>query len=184
MSLRQLPTWGNAGAAMIEFAIIAPIFCLLIAGMVDLGIVLITKSRLDNAVSSASNYALVNASNADSVNGAGLAGAIASIVSSSRGPGWADSIVVVNNGPSAAIINGTPALGGNPVDADSCYCPIGSPPDWTWGAAVPCGSDCPGGAMAGKFVTIRASRAFHTLFFNYGIVRDGAIATSALVQVQ
>src|SRR5580692_477499 len=53
----------DRGIAAVEFALLAPIFCLLMAGVIDLGGVLFTKFQLDAAVTAGANFAQVNASN-------------------------------------------------------------------------------------------------------------------------
>src|ERR1019366_1729717 len=73
------------GAAAVEFALIAPILCLLLAGAVDFGGALYTNLRLDTAVAAGANYAQVNAANVSSANGAALAANIANVVETSEG---------------------------------------------------------------------------------------------------
>ena len=120
---------------------------------------LYTRFRLNSAVSAASNYVVVNACNVNSTGGATLASNAATIVQSSQGSSWANASVVVNNGPTSTINNGTATAGGTAANADSCYCPT-----FTGGV------DHLGhrrhlrrglrrvGPKAGKFVTITASR--------------------------
>jgi Flp pilus assembly protein TadG len=184
--LRGLATTarGNAGLAAVEFALLSPMLLLIFAGSIDLGGALYVKFRLDGAVSAGANYALVNAANVGSANGATLAGNIATIVESSASASWANDTVVVNNGPTETVTNGIASPGGTAANADQCYCLTGSPPNWSWGSAATCGSSCGGGGLAGKFVTITATHGFTPLFASYGIVHNGAITGSAVVQTQ
>ncbi|MGH6993486.1 MAG: TadE family protein, partial [Caulobacteraceae bacterium] len=85
--------------AAVEFALMAPIFGLIFAGMADLGGVLYTQFRLNAAVSAGANYAIVNAANVDSTNGASLASTIAQVVENNAGSNWADDSIVINDGP-------------------------------------------------------------------------------------
>ncbi|MHB8527969.1 MAG: TadE/TadG family type IV pilus assembly protein [Caulobacteraceae bacterium] len=172
------------GVAAVEFAILAPIFGLIFAGMADLGGVLYTQFRLNAAVSAGANYAIVNASSVNSTNGANLASTIASVVESNAGVNWADDAIVVNNGPSTTVTGGTASSSGTGSNADDCYCPTGSSNAVTWGSSAVCGSSCAGGGLAGKFVTITASRTYHPLFSNYGIVADGQVSVSTSVETQ
>jgi hypothetical protein len=98
-----------------------------------------------------------------SASGAALASNIATMVTTS-------GVVVVNNGPKVTITNGAPSSSGTATNANSCYCPTGSPTSWAWGSAVICGNACTGGGLAGKFVTVTASFNFTPLFLSYGFV--------------
>lgn len=182
-NLRALPH-ARGGVAALEFALCAPILCLIFAGTADLGMVLYTKFKLDAAASAATNYAVINASSVNSTNGATLASNLASIVETSEGTSFANGTVVVNNGPSDTISGGTISAGGTASNADSCYCPTGSPTSVTWGSAVSCGSSCAGGGYAGKFVVVTASRTYTPIFSSYGIVKNGTISVGAAAQVQ
>lgn len=174
------------GIAAVEFALVTPIFCLLLAGIVDLGGALYTKFKLDSAVTAGANFAQVNAANVSSTNGQTLANNIATIVETSQGSGWADDGVVVNNGPTSTVSGGTATASGTAANADACYCPSGTPGAFTWGSSTNCGSPCPGTntGYAGKFVTITASHSYTPIFSSYGIVKNDTITASAAVQVQ
>jgi Flp pilus assembly protein TadG len=176
----------NRGIAAVEFALLAPVFCLLMAGVVDLGGVLFTKFKLDAAVTAGANFAQVNAVNVSSTNGGTLASNIATIVETSQGSGWADDGVVVNNGPTTTVTTGTASSGGTATNADACYCPSGTPGSFNWGSSMTCGNACPGSntGFAGKFVTITASKQYTPIFSSYGIVANNTITASATVQVQ
>jgi Flp pilus assembly protein TadG len=174
------------GIAAVEFAMLAPVFCLLLAGIVDLGGVLYTKFKLDAAVTAGANFAQVNATNVSSTNGATLASNIATIVETSQGSGWANDGVVVNNGPSTTVTGGTASSSGTASNADLCYCPSGTVGSFTWGSSASCGTACSGSntGFAGKFVTITASRSYTPIFATYGIVQNDTISATAAVQVQ
>jgi Flp pilus assembly protein TadG len=172
------------GVAAIEFALMTPVFCLLLAGVVDLGGALYTKFKLDSAVTAGANFAQINAANVSSTGGPALATNIATIVETSEGAGWADDSVVVNNGPTASVTGGTAASGGTASNADVCYCPTGTAASFTWGSSTTCGAACPSGGYAGKFVIITATRAYTPIFSSYGVVQNDAITTSSAVQVQ
>jgi Flp pilus assembly protein TadG len=174
----------RTGAAAVEFALIVPLFGLLLAGVVDLGNLLYVRFRLDSAVSAAANYAVVNASSVSSTGAATLAATAATIVQTSQGANWANATIVINDGPSATILNGTTTTNGTAASADLCYCPSGWGTSTTWGSGVACGTSCAAGGTAGKFVTIIASRNYTPLFTSYGFVKNGLVSASATVQVQ
>ncbi len=113
-----------------------------------------------------------------------LASNIATVITTSNADAVASGTVVVNNGPRVAVTAGTSSSSGTATNADSCYCPAGSPTSWTWGNAVTCGNDCPGGGLAGKFVTLTLGYSFTPLLSSFGIVQDGTITAGAMVQTQ
>lgn len=172
------------GAAAVEFALIAPIFCLLLAAAIDFGGALYTNLKLDAAVAAGANYAQVNAANVSAANGPALALNIANIVQTSDGAAFADGVVVVNNGPSDTVSGGAVSSGGTPAAADACYCPTGSGDSLVWGAATACGSACPAGGVAGQFVTISVRRNYSPIFSSYGLVQNQTIGASAVVETQ
>ncbi|MGV3650893.1 MAG: pilus assembly protein, partial [Devosia sp.] len=146
--------------------------------------ILYQRFELDGAMAAGANYALVNAADVSSENGANLATRIAAVINARAGAMWADSDVDVNNGARLIVETGLPAPSGTIANADACYCPTGTAQNLTWGAAQTCGSPCASGGMAGKFVRISLSRNYTPLFAGYGIVNDGTISVATMVQTQ
>ena len=178
------------GSAVVEFAMLTPVLCMIFAGLFDLGNLVYTRERLSDAVNTAANYALVQAAAVNSTSGVQLASDLARITSTAGGSSWADSAVSVNNGPAASGVVTSPTVvpvptaSGTPANADSYYCPTASTP-LTWGNAVASrGTACASGGIGGKFVTIKASRRFVPLFTGYGYVANGIVSQSTVVQVQ
>jgi Flp pilus assembly protein TadG len=159
----------GAGTAAVEFALLASLFMIIVAGTADFGYWIYAASELTAAVSAGSQYAANNGGMV-ATNPSGLATAISTIVNNANGTGWATSTVNVNNSCSSPCT--------------SCYCPTGTPGSWTWGSAVKCGSACTGGGVAGQFVTITASHTASPLFPTYQLTYDGAISRSAIVETQ
>lgn len=172
------------GTSAVEFSLLLPVFALLLVGAIDFGGVLFKKFRLNSAVTAGANYALVNAGKVDGTNGATLAGSIASLMASADTAESTTGTIVVNNGPTATLTAGGTTAGGTAANANSCYCPSASASGVVWGTARTCGSACTGGAPAGKFVSIVVSQAYIPSFSNYGIVENGAITSTAVVQAQ
>jgi Flp pilus assembly protein TadG len=171
----------NDGVAAIEFAIYGTVFLMIVAATVDIGLALFTQSELDAAVSAGAQYAASGSANVNSTNGASLATLIANIVTGANGTDWADSTVVVNNGPTVTVTGGSSSSSGTAANADHQYCPTGSPGAWTWGSEDP--ASCALG-VPGKFVTITASHNFSPIFSNFGFVPSGTISRSALIETQ
>ncbi len=174
---------GNRGTSAVEFALLGPVLCLLLAGMADFGGAVYVKLSLDGCVSAASNYALTTASAINPSSGPTVASHLAQVLASSQSTNWADSTVLLNNGPSASVTGGVAASGGEAMAVTNCYCPTPSN-GLAWGNPVPCGSSCPNGSVAGKFVTLSASRTYSAIFSSYGIVQNGVITASSVVQLQ
>ena len=180
----------NRGIAAVEFAVIAPLFSLLFVAAIDIGSAIYTRFKLDAAVSAGANYALINGANVNSTSAATLASNIAAIVENSVSAGYANEAIVINNGPTATVSGGTSttagtlATGGTSAPADACYCPSGTTTALTWGTAQTCGSSCAGGGIAGKFVTIVATRAYNPIFSSYGLIANNTITASATVETQ
>jgi Flp pilus assembly protein TadG len=174
----------SRAVAAVEFGLVAPVFCLLFAGMVDFGGTVYMRLQLESAVSTGINYALVNAASVTSTSGAALASSIAALVANDVGGSLTSGTIVVNDGPTVTITNGTATSGGTASAADSCYCPSGSPTGWSFGAAVTCGSTCAAGGLGGKFVTVSITQTYSPLFASYGLVTNGAITAAAIVQTQ
>ena len=182
----------TSGIAALEFALLAPMFVMGFAGVVDIGTALYLRMRLESAVAAGANYALTHHSQVNSTNGATLASAIASLVSNSPVVNASDAndtpttaTVVVNNGPSATVTGtGTPAASGTAANADLYYCPTGGAPIWTWGSSTTNGSACTGGGTASRFVSITASYSYTPFFASFGFVTNGTITAGAMVQTQ
>jgi Flp pilus assembly protein TadG len=167
-SLTRIPeARKNAGTAAVEFALLFSLFTMIAAGTIDYGYLIYAASELTAAVSAGAQYAEKNAVMVGS-NPSGLAADISSVVNNANGPSWAASTVDVNNGN----------------DTTGCYCPTGSPGNWSWGSAVACGSACGGGGVAGQFVTITASHTASPLFPTYNLTYNGTISRSAMVETQ
>jgi Flp pilus assembly protein TadG len=175
----------DSGMAALEFALLAPVFFVLFAGMTDLGHGLYMRVRLEAAVAAGINYALVNANKVDSTsNGTNLAEAIATLVTTSNAGKMPAATVVLNNGQMVQVVKGVQTVSGTAANADRCYCPTGSPSNWTWGSAVSCATTCTGGGTSGKFVTVTASYSFTPLFSYAGFGPGGTITVDAAVQAQ
>jgi len=180
VACRGLIARRNKGVAAVEFALLAPMFVMVFAGTIDVGNALYIQTVLDSAVAAGTNYAVVNASDVGSANGASLASNIATIIAGTA----TSATVVVNDGPTVTVTNGTAVSSGTASNANSCYCPTGSPPNWTWGSSVTCGNSCTGGGTAGKFVTVTASYSITPFFPAYSFVRNGTMTVGSIAQTQ
>jgi Flp pilus assembly protein TadG len=176
----------TTGVSAVEFALISPILLLILAGTVDIGGSLKAKFELSTAVSAGSNYALLNGANVSSTGGSALANNIVAVTASGLGGNSGNVQVVINNGASTSLNASTSVTTqtGTAANADQCYCPTNSSGSLTWGSPVTCGSICSGGGIAGKFVTISASKPYSPLFGGLGVVQGGNITVQSVVQPQ
>lgn len=174
------------GMSAVEFALMAPVFCLIFAGVGDFGGALYAKFGVEGAVSAAANYTLLNAASVNSTSGTNLANNLALILASAHSTNWATGSIVVNNGPAATVnSSGTVTPGGTAANADKYYCPTGSGAGMTWGTgAVTQSTACTGGTSPGKFVTIVATKTYSPIFSSYGLIKSGTISASAVVETQ
>lgn len=158
----------NAGVAAVEFAFCATIFLTAVAGTVDIGLLLYTQFEIDTAVNAGAQYAINNAGMVGS-NPSTLNTEISNLVSNLNGTGCPAGCVNVNNGN----------------DTTGCYCPTGTPGNWSWGSTATCGNTCPSGnGIYGQFVTITASRSISPIFTAFGFVSSGTVSRSVMVETQ
>ncbi|MDB5545288.1 MAG: pilus assembly protein [Hyphomicrobiales bacterium] len=169
------------GVSGVEFALVAPVLTVMMVGVIDIGGMVSTKLDLNASISTAAAYAQMNAANVSSTGGASLASTLSLIVAHARGPSWADADVVVNNGPGSSVAAGNRSPRGTASQADFCYCPLKSGTTVTWGVNRSCNAACPagGGGIAGKFVSLTATRQFTPIFFRSLAAQ---MSSTALVQ--
>jgi len=186
MSFVRFLSRETTGVSAVEFALVTPVLLIILAGTVDIGGSLKAKFELSAAVSAGSNYALLNGANVSSAGGGALANNILAITASGLSGNGGSIQVVINNGASVLLnaSTSTTTQAGTASNADKCYCPTASGGTLTWGAAVTCGNICSGGGMAGKFVTISASKPYSPLFGGLGVVQGGNITVQSVAQPQ
>lgn len=173
-------TMGNAG---IEFALVAPIFVLILVASVDLGMVIFSRFQLEAAVSASASYAIAHADQVDGSNGDELAKNMALMIASNY-RGDANAFIEINNGPQASSNGSKIKIGGVSGRADACYCPKGAASTIEWGSQQTCGTTCPDGGRAGRYVAVSAQQAYAPLFSMFDVVRDGFITAGAIVETK
>jgi Flp pilus assembly protein TadG len=157
---------GNDGVVAIEFAIVATVFLVILAGTVDVGLLMYDASQLDAAVTAGAKYAANNAA----------------MVASSPSTLSSDITTIVENlnGTNSATVNVN-----NSNDSTGCYCPSGTPTNsWSWGSTQTCGASCTGSGVAGQFVTVVANLSVSPLFPTFGFVQNGTLSRSAVVETK
>lgn len=171
------------GVSAVEFALVAPIFLLLLAGTVEIGGMMYTRFQLNSAVSAAATYSVLNGETLSATTANSVATNAAAIVAGNTSSNVAVA-VTINQSYSRTVSGSQVATSGNASQADQCFCPTGTGSAVTWGAALTCQATCSNGSLAGKFVTITASKAYHPMFGGFAIVEDGQISVATLAQVK
>ena len=118
--LKQFVSKDRGGNAAIEFALIAPILVIILAGSTDLGLLIFSRFRLEATISNSASYAMVHADQVDSKSGEDLATKIATIIASEDASGEAIASIVVNNGAKASYAGNRIKLGGAASQAIGC----------------------------------------------------------------
>lgn len=172
------------GNAAIEFAVLAPIFILIMAVSSDIGALIFARFQLEAAISNSASYTIVHADQIDGTNDNQLAKNLALMIAGQYTSGDTSSSIIVNDGVQAAYDGATIKIDGTPGSTGACFCPTGTAVAFDWGSQQTCSSSCPDGANAGKYVVIAAKQSYAPLFSGYGIVNDGFIYASAVVQTK
>lgn len=162
----------RSGVAAVEFALVAPLFLLLIVGLVDLGIAYHAKLRVNAAISAASYYAFQK--------GQGLTAATAPAYKTSV-EGVASSLLdKLSDDLSVEVrINDDPTG----AKASTTFCVSGYPP--VFKAAGATSSRCGGNTTSGKFVRIDVSGHITPIFLSANLFGGSlSVADSALVRIQ
>lgn len=172
------------GNVAIEFAVLAPIFALILAVSFDMGTLLFARFQLEAAISNSASYTIVHSDQIDGRNDRVLAKNLALLIAGQYTSGDASASIIVNNGVEANFNGAIIKIDGSPSSTSACYCPAGAALSFNWGSQRSCSSSCPDGADAGKYVVITAKQAYAPMFSGYDIVQDGYIYASAVVQTK
>lgn len=170
------------GTSTVEFALIAPVFIVVVAGIADIGGALVARSDVNAAVTAGSTFLLVNA---DRV--AATPEEVArqtAAVAGDRLPAGGVARVSVNGGLSVEYSDGKFTVSGNPSSANQCFCPQGNGNGLSLGAALECGSPCGVGGYASRYVQVAASHGYRPVFGGFGLMpAEGTIAVNSTVNV-
>jgi Flp pilus assembly protein TadG len=160
----------NTGAAALEFAILAPVFAVIMIGIVDFSFAFYSKLQLASAVSTGAQYAYINGQSLTSSTVATFLTNVQNVVKSASALSLPTPTVMYNNSTTNA-------------NANNCYCISVSPQTWT---ATTCGNACSGtnSQTAGKFVSITGTYTYTPIFATDQFLKTGAMTESAIVRVQ
>lgn len=162
----------DSGVAAVEFAVFAPLFLVLIVGLVDLGFAYHAKLKVNAAISAASYYAFQKGQALTAATAAAYKTEVEGVASSLLA-GLSDDLaveVLVNNDPTGA-------------KASTTFCLSGYPP--VFAAAGTTSSSCGGNLTSGKFVRIDVSGHITPIFLSANLFGGYlAVADSALVRIK
>ena len=179
LSQRLTFTSSTSGVAAVEFGLLLPAIAFIFAATAEFGMASWMKFRLNGAVAAAANYAMQNASSVNSTTGGTIGANLAAFILTSIS--GATVQIIINNG--TTITAGGTAPSGAATNADSFYCPSLSGSTVNWGSSVTSGSACTSG-FAGKYIYIKATQSYTSLFSNWSSRINGTLTASIMVQVQ
>jgi len=165
---------GKDGIAAVEFALLAPVFILFLALLLDLGLAYNTKLKVVSATAAAAQFAFLNG---QSMTASGAPAFLTNV--SSVATAAADLTVA----PTVTVTFNNASDGSN---ASNYYCVSGSSPtSVAWTSTGTTSSTCGGSVMSGKFVSIVVSATTSTLLYSSSTI--GSIITeqdAAIVRVE
>lgn len=168
----------NVGAVALEFALIAPVFVLMIAGVFEIGMVIRAKFALTSVVSAAAVHTLsVGSMTDDAAREAAIA--LANLIKG----GDRTAKVVVNNSVTALLENGFITVAQTGQEIANCYCASRSGDRIVWGGAVACGDPCADKSISARFVAITATSEFKQSLGMYGFFTDDELHDTAMVRL-
>lgn len=169
----------EGGSAGVEFALIASVFVLILAGTFEIGLMIREKFRLISDVSAAANHTLAIGTAID----AGSAQDVSVTIAVLLAGGDRTASVNVNNAVTAQLVAGnvTAMQGGGNVAG--CYCASRSDEAVNWGASVGCDVACADGTTAGRYVLISAKAPWTPMLGAYGLFSDQTLESSAMVRL-
>lgn len=166
------------GAAAVEFALIAPVFVLILAVTFEIGLVIQQKFQLVSVLTAAANHTLsIDASDNDSANSAAttIAGLMAGGARMAR--------VDVNNTVTATMTPDNIMLAQTGAQSTDCYCPTRDGTGLSWGNSVACDASCEDGSRAGRFVEIAVEAPFIPILGAYGVFDDDMLRSVSVVRL-
>jgi len=169
----------EGGSAAVVFALIAPVFLLILAATFEIGLVIRAKFQLISVVSAASNHTLAIGDTIDEDSAQNAAAAIVALL----GGGARSATVNVNNAVTAQIEAGTVTVSNTGAAVADYYCPSRPEEGLVWGGATDCTAACGDGSQAGRFVEIAVQSPFAPVLGAYGLFSGDALYNSAVVRL-
>ncbi len=170
----------QSGSAGVEFALIAPVFVLLLAAIFEIGLVMRAQFGLIASVSAAANHTLSVGSTIDSGSAQTVAATLAALAAGTDRA----AAVNLNNAVTARSDQGNIEVQDSGGDVTACYCAARLEGEFSWGGVTSCGAPCGDGSVAGRFVEISAQVPFNPIMGFYGAFIDQTLQNAAVVRLQ
>lgn len=170
-----------AGASAVEFALLSPIILLLLAAVVDFGLWINARGRLEAALSGAATHVMASGQQAEIAALLELGQTAVNILALQAGD---DAVIrgVIDNALHFDVANGRPGVSGDEGALGTCYCPSRQAGGIDWGAALACAAPCPDGeGVAGRYMSLAVTVPYASIFAGHGLVRTDRIQLEALV---
>lgn len=168
------------GSIAVEFALVAPVLMIVLAGVIDIGSAAYARLSLDARITTAADYGVMQPAPADQDAANAMADRLVGLLSD----GAAETVEVnVNNAARATWANGSLSTSAGPGAPAACYCPTVSGGSMSWGAATGCTASCPSGDTAGPFVRISAESRHVSIFPEYGFVDGDTVSARAILRL-
>lgn len=169
----------ESGSAAVEFALIAPVFLVLLAGTFEIGMMIQGKFDLISDVSAAAHHSLAIGGTLD----AGAAQTVATTLAGLLAGNERTATVTLNNAATATLVSGNVSSAQTGAEVAACYCPSRSDDQVTWGASVACDASCGDGSHAGRYVLITIQAPWTPLVFVNGLFSDKTLQSTAMVRL-
>lgn len=177
--MMQLLRLDEHGSIAVEFALVAPILMIVLAGVIDIGSAAYTKISLQSRVTTAGEYALMQSAPQKQDDFDDLAEEVIELLEWSA---LETANVIVNNAVSAEWDGSSPTEPSGTGDVEAYYC-IGSAGEIDWASVVDRDTICSSDEPAGQFVQISASARHVSLFPGYAFSDGDTVSARAVLRL-
>lgn len=177
----------SEGTAAVEFSIILPVFLIILAGIVDIGLALNWKLAAESRLSSTANFILTKDFSFDPDDETTFLSEIGNFVSQTSIQNYSSQedifFINLNNSISLTISNGVSNQNNLPGEITSCYCPTEVNATFSWGNEQNCDTECQDGSSAARYATIMIENIDPLVFFPGFIFSPDLISTQTVVKL-
>lgn len=180
---RQRFCRNQLGASAVEFALLTPIILLILAAVMDLGLWINARTKLESALSSASTHVMASGQQANTDALGELTQTAVGILVQQVGE-KATISATIDDAVRVSYAAGGYSTSGTESDLGRCFCPALQSEGFDWGPAQACGTPCPSSdAFSGRYMSLSVS-APYTSIFGSNVVKIDRVTTGALVNYQ
>jgi len=167
------------GSIAVEFALVAPVLMIVLAGVIDIGSAAYAKLSLQSRVTTAGEYALMRPVPESQDEFEDLAEKVMGLL---QGGALETANVVVNNAVSVEWDGSSSTEPSGTADAEAYYC-IGSDGEIAWDLEVERNTSCPSGGVAGQYVQIYATAGHVSIFPGYAFSDGDTVSARAILRL-